>query len=235
MAETVTLLTWDGEGERRYQTGVDKVALFVDGKTVVAWNGVTAINEAPSGAEPSKIYADNINYLTLFSKEEFGLTLECYCTPSAFDECDGTMSFAGLKVHGQARKKFGLVYRVLNGSDTKEPGSINPGTGSTGDVGANYTYHVVYGCKASPSSRDNATVNDSPEAQTLSFEISTTPITTGISSLTTLGGVTELSHIEIDCSALAETKRKALEEALYDDSLTSIPTPNALYAILSAT
>lgn len=234
MAENdVTLLSWDGDGERRYQTGVDKVALFVDNKTVVAWNGVTAINEAPSGAEPSKIYADNINYLTLFSKEEFGLTLECYCTPAAFDECDGTMNFAGLKVHGQSRKKFGLVYRVLNGSDTKEPGSINMSSGqSPADVGANYTYHIVYGCKASPSSRDNATVNDSPEAQTLSFEITTTPITTGIDDL---DGITELSHIEIDCSTLAETKRKALEEALYNSALTSIPTPNALYGILSAT
>lgn len=227
---------WHGVGDKRYQTGVDRVALYVKKNGTYGgpkfWNGVTAINEAPSGAEPTKLYADNINYLTLTSKEEFGLTLECYCTPEAFDDCDGTTNLlngsdaTGMKIHGTARCEFGLVWRTLTGADNiDEPGA-----------GKNFVYHIVYGCKASPSSRDNATVNDSPEAQNPSYEISTTPITdfgfsgTGTNPFT---NIKELAHIEIDCSKLGDAALTALEAKLFTEATTSttvsMPTPYELY------
>lgn len=249
-------LSWDATGEHYYYTGIDGVALFVwddsaDTGTVgsggtargwyrcaAAWDGVTAVNESPSGAESNKVYADNIEYLNLISKEEFGLTLECYQTPEAFDECDGSASLGilGLKVHAQSRKKFGLIYRVLKGSDTEE-------AGKTG-----YVYHVVYGCKAAPSSRDNATVNESPEAQTLSYEISTSPITDALVTQGSTGtifgdfataGVKELVHIEIDTTGFTSGQLSALAAVLYPSATPVVseaanarimPTPAAILA-----
>lgn len=188
--------------------GIDKVALRVWDETnkkysaPVAWNGVTAINESPSGAETTKLYADNKQFGGLTSKEEFALTLECYCTPTEFDACDGTEGISG--AHGfsvamQNRKKFALVYREF--VDNGERANDNKGI-----------YHIVLGCKASPSARDHATVNDSPEAQTLSYEISTTPevvnFATGVNE-------DEVVHLIIDGS---DSMSAALYSELYDDA-----------------
>ena len=244
-------VTWDEQSKHYYYTGIDAVALYVwDGSwygAPNAWNGVTAINEAPSGAESNKLYADNIEYLNLLSKEEFGLTLECYQTPKdvydndsqswikGFDACDGIKKDdTGLiKVRGQTRATFGLVYRVLKGSDTVEAGGAVAGN----TKGNGYIYHVVYGCKASPSSRDFATVNDSPEAQTMSFEITTTPLT-DTTKLPTSSGTplfTSVAHLEIDGSKLGvytgsgtptNGTIQALEAALFGGS--SMPDPKAI-------
>lgn len=232
---TVGGLTWDEQGKHFYYTGIDAVALYVWNnsthwyKKPVAWEGVTAVNESPSGAESNKLYADNIEYLNLLSKEEFGCTIECYQTPEEFDECDGIAKSNNgfVKVHGQNRTMFGLAYRVKKGSDTVEAGGKFDGN----NAGSGYIYHIVYGCKAAPASRDFATVNDSPEAMTLSYEVTTTPLT----NLTNFA-VDRVAHIEIDCSLLqdddvaatgartAAQKQAALEAALYSAS-NPMPTP----------
>lgn len=249
---------WDAQGEHTYFTGIDGVALFVwddsvyedhEGNTVpwygngAAWSGVTAINESPSGAESNKLYADNIEYLNLLSKEEFGLTLECYQVPEEFDECDGISAVGALRAHGQVRKPFCLIYRIQEGTDTDPAGATD----------LDYVYHIVYGCKASPSSRDFATVNDSPEAQTFSYEINTTelsglewfnlfdPETGDITySLATIDGdkVTSCVHLEIHAKNLVGGSISPILQVLYD-SLTSggihrAPTPMELYSICVA-
>lgn len=240
---TIGNLTWDEQGQHYYYTGIDAVALYVWDKTInkdgtttnptgwfgapVAWSGVTAVNESPSGAESNKMYADNIEYLNLLSKEEFGLTLECYQVPEAFDACDGISPvdvLGAIKVRGQSRAAFGLVYRVQKGSDTT----------AAGDLG--YVYHIVYGCKASPSSRDFATVNDSPEAQTFSYEITTTPLTDS-TIMTYFPGVNSIIHMEIDSTDLTSEQKDALEEALYGtngSTPTHMVTPDELSSILDA-
>lgn len=218
-------ITWDSQGYHYYYTGIDAVALYVwderitpTGSTTnptgwygkgVNWDGVTSLNESPSGAESNKLYADNLEYLNLLSKEEFGLTLESYQVPEMFDECDGISALGAMKVRGQSRKQFALVYRVQKGSDTVQ----------AGDMG--YVYHVVYGCKASPSSRDFATVNDSPEAQTFSYEISTTPITdSNLFGAFASDGVTSIIHLEIDSNDLSSGGEATLQTALYGKAYT---------------
>ena len=161
-------LIWDAVGERLYETGVDHGVLYVmgDNNTYgegIAWNGLTAVNESPSGAESTALYADNIKYLNLISAEEYGYTIEAYYSPEEFDQCDGLASpVAGLTIGQQKRKMFGFVYRSLIGNDTDGQ-----------DHG--YKLHLCYGCQASPSERNHQTVNDSPEATTLSWTVSTTP------------------------------------------------------------
>lgn len=223
-------LTWDITGQHYYYTGVDGVVLYVANNSgwysdPIAWNGVTAINESPSGAESNKIYADNLEYLNLISKEEFGLTLECYQTPEEFAPCDGCVRVStkpSVTVHGQPRKSFCLIYRVQKGSDTVEAGGNIAGDSK----GKGYVYHVVYGCKAAPSSRDNATVNESPEAQTISFEVTTTP-TANLSSTFTNAGIKEVAHLEIDGSKLTTVKETALIALLYQAS-GDMPTPEEI-------
>ena len=177
-------LVWDKTGERTYETGVDRGVLFVmkaDGSGYdagVAWNGLTGVTESPSGAEASAQYADNIKYLTLTSAEEFGATIEAFTYPPEFAPCDGQATpVAGVTVGQQARRKFGFSYRTKVGNDT---------------AGINYGYklHLIYGATAAPSEREYATVNDSPEAQTLSWEISTDPVE--------VGGVTATAQVTID-------------------------------------
>ena len=242
---TLGSLTWDDSGNHFYYTGIDGVVLFVaDGSGwysgPVVWNGVTAVNESPSGAESNKLYADNIEYLNLISKEEFGCTIECYQTPSAFDACDGILHSAakkGFKVYGQPRKSFGLIYRVKKGSDTVEAGGqLESGNGN------GYVYHIVYGCKAAPSSRDNATVNESPEAQTLSYEISTSSLTNqyidpttsaAMSASNTIFGefyqsVKELVHISIDTTGFTAQQISALWTVLYPAVGGNMPTPQSI-------
>lgn len=195
-------LTWDATGERLYETGVDKVVLYpfdsagTDGyATGVAWNGVTAINESPSGAEPTDLYADNIKYLTLMSVEELGLSIEAYTYPDEFAECDGSASIAtGVNIGQQERKHFGLCYRTLIGND--EDGK---------DYG--YKIHIVYNCLASPSEKSHSTVNDSPEAVTFSWDINTLPV-----------AVTDhnpASCVELDSTKINSTKLAAIEAILY--------------------
>lgn len=193
------IINWNARGNHAYSTGVDHVALFVDGKNPRAWNGVTAINESPSGAEVTKIYADNIHYFSLLSKEEFGCTIECYSTPKEFDACNGIKPIGDsgfLYATAQPRSSFVLAYRVANGTDTVEA------------TDGSYTYHFVFGCKAGVSSTDHATINESPEAATRSYEITTTPINETVDN-------TEYSvaHAEV---VVAKNKIDDFEEAIFD-------------------
>lgn len=192
-------LVWDAIGERFYETGIDHGVLYpVESGAYpkgYAWNGLTNVSESPSGAEQTALYADNIKYLTLTSAEEFGLTIEAYTYPDEWEACDGTASLAtGVKIGQQSRKKFGLSYRSKIGNDVD------------GDAHG-YKLHLVYGCSASPSERGYATVNDSPEAITFSWEITTTPIT--------LDGYKPVSLITIDSRTVNPDKLASLENILY--------------------
>ena len=162
-------LIWDKTGERFYETGVSNGVLFpmgTGGKYAagVAWNGLSAVTESPSGAEATATYADNIKYLNLVSAEEFGATVEAYTYPPEFAECDGSKEIApGVYAGQQNRKTFGMSYKTLIGNDVDNT-----------DHG--YKLHLVYGCLAAPSEKAYSTVNDSPEAMALSWEITTTPV-----------------------------------------------------------
>lgn len=163
-------LVWDKTGERLYETGVDHGVLYpiqtggVYSKGV-AWNGLSAVSESPSGAEASPIYADNIKYLNLMSAEEFGATIEAYMYPDEFAECDGSVEVVpGMFAGQQSRKTFGLSYRTILGNDV-----------DNNDYG--YKLHLIYGALAAPSEKGYSAINDSPEPITLSWEISTTPVT----------------------------------------------------------
>lgn len=239
-------ITWDAAGQHWYYTGVDKVALYkwgivtpasgstpaVYGYTApVAWNGVTAVNESPSGAESNKIYADNNQYLNLISAEEFALTLEAYQSPEEFDECDGEASVTStvsslntikIKAHAARRVKFALAWRVLKGNDSDSADTSIP-TGGTN----RFVYHIAYGCTAAPSSRDNSTVNDSPEAVTLSWEINTLPITdlADIGTVLANAGVTKVAHLEFE--AKTQEEADALEALLYTEG-SNCPLPKDL-------
>ena len=228
---TIGGLTWDDTGNRYYYTGIDGVALFVWDEVNnwyhnrTAWNGVTAINENPSGAESNKLYADNIEYLNLLSKEEFGLTLECYNVPEAFDACDGIYGADGFGSTMGPRKPFGLVYRVQKGSDTTNAGELG------------YVYHVVYGCKASPSSKDHSTVNDSPEAQTFSYEITTTATSSypGSDMVGAYGGFSPFVHLEIDDTSLTAYQKEVMARVLYARDNGRMPYPGEIAVAASAT
>lgn len=194
-------LVWDKVGERTYETGVDHMVLYrYDPQTKafknpVAWNGITAFNESPSGAEPTALYADNIKYLNLMSAEEYGATLEAYTYPDEFEECDGSKEIApGVLIGQQNRKLFALCYRTLLGND-------QDGT----DLG--YKLHIVYNCLASPSERGHATVNDSPEAANPSWEISTTPVE--------IKGGKPTATVVIDSTEVDKTKLASFEDILY--------------------
>lgn len=199
------LLEWDKAGERLYETGVDRVVLYPIRDTIsdptnpydagVAWNGVTSISQSASGGEPTPLWADNIKYLNLMSAEEATLSIEAYTYPDEFEQCDGTRSIvAGATIGQQARKMFGLCYRTLLGNDQKQT-----------DYG--YKLHIVYGCFASPSDRSYATVNDSPEAISFSWSVTTTPIE--------VSGFKPTSIVTIDSTVTTAAKLAALEAILY--------------------
>lgn len=196
-------LKWDQETERLFETGVSKAVLFVyDSSTSsykkgVAWNGVTSIAEKPSGAEATALYADNTKYLNLISKEEFAATIEAYMYPDEWAECDGSAEIAdGVVIGQQSRQMFALAYETKIGNDTQ------------GDAYGT-KIHIIYGCKAAPSERSYATINDSPEAITFSWEISTTPIDT-------IAGKNQTSCITIDSTKVAEASMMtALENKLW--------------------
>lgn len=194
-------LVWDKTGERRIETGVDHCALYVydpSTKTYgkgVAWNGITAISEKPEGAEATDLYADNILYLSLLSAEKLKGTIEAYTYPDEFEACDGSSELTkGVKIGQQDRVAFGLVYRTKIGDDVAGQ-----------DRG--YKLHVLYGCKASPSEKGYKTVNDSPEAISFSWEISTTPVNVAGAKPTSL---LTISSLDVD-----GTKLKALEAKLF--------------------
>lgn len=227
-------LVWDQDGQRYYETGVKNVVLYPKTSTGyskgVAWNGVTAINENPSGADETALWADNIKYLSLRSAEEFGLTIEAYTYPDEFAACDGTASLAaGMTVGQQTRVPFGLAYRTEVGNDT------NFDTDG-------YKLHIVYGCTAAPSSRDFATINDSPEAITFSWEVTTIPEAVG-----TIGGVDykPTACVVLDSKKVGATKMAAIEAKLYgvdadtEHSIAAsdpeLPTIAWLYETVSAT
>lgn len=212
-------LTWDASGERLYETGVKQGVLYVMGSTGygngVAWNGLTAITESPSGAESTPLYADDIKYLDLRSTEEFGATIEAYTYPDEFAACDGSASLAdGVSIGQQARKMFGLCYRTTIGNDTD-------GT----DHG--YKLHLIYGATASPSEKAYETINDSPEAITFSWEITTTPVS--------VTGFKPTASITIDSTKADPTCLAALEAKLYggENSEPTLPLPDEVKTLMT--
>lgn len=206
-------LVWDKTGERLYETGVRKGVLYLKGENGaysngVAWNGLTAVTESPSGAEATPLYADDIKYLNLLSAEEFSATIEAYTYPDEFAECDGSGSLvAGVFIGQQKRKQFGLCYRTVLGND---------------EDGEEYGYklHIIYGCLAAPTEKAYATINDSPEAITFSWEISTTPVA--------VSGFKPTASLVIDSTKVDADKLAALEEILYGKDGTGDPQTGAV-------
>ena len=214
-------LTWDNTGERIFETGVKQGVLYPiqsDGKYTkgVAWNGLTAVTESPSGAEATALYADDIKYLNLLSNEEFGATIEAYTYPDEFAECDGSAELAtGVMIGQQKRKIFGLCYRTTIGNDVEG-----------NDYG--YKLHLVYGCLAAPSEKGYSTINDNPDAITFSWEVSTTPVN--------VEGFKPTSQITIDSTKADPTKLAALEAVLYggDSTEAKLPLPDEVATLMSA-
>lgn len=214
-------LVWDKTGDRLYETGVSQGVLYPQSSGTypkgVAWNGLTTVTESPSGAEATALYADNIKYLNLFSAEEFGATIEAYTYPDEFMECDGSAQYAkGAYIGQQNRKSFGLCYKTLLGNDTDGQ-----------DHG--YKLHIIYGAMASPSEKAYATVNDSPEAITFSWEVTTTPVN--------VTGFEPTASIVIDSTKCDATKLTALEKILYgsdeaDSEEARLPLPDEIAATL---
>lgn len=212
-------LIWDASGEKLFETGVDHGVLYVqnsDGTydAGVVWNGLTSVSASPEGAEPTDLWADNIKYAVLRSAETFGATIEAYTYPDEFAECDGSVEVTdGIYIGQQTRKAFGFCYRTMVGSDT-DPSATN------------YKIHVIYNATASPSERSYETVNDSPDAITFSWEVTTTPVN--------VAGYKPTSEITIDVSKLSAENKQAIENKLYGsaDSEPTLPAPDALLALV---
>lgn len=226
-------LVWDAEGQKTYETGVDHGVLYVKGASGygkgVAWNGLSSVSESPSGAEGNAVYADNIKYLNLTSAEEFGATIEAYTYPDEFMECDGSAVAAdGVYLGQQNRKQFGFVYRTRFGNDIE-------GTEH------GYKLHLIYNAQAAPSEKAYETINDSPEAITFSWEITTTP--TVVATTTTVGGVTTTvatnykptACLIIDSTKVDATKLATLEARLFgtENADPELPSPGEVLAIFA--
>ncbi|UVK62838.1 major tail protein [Arthrobacter phage Uzumaki] len=215
-------LTWDDTGKRFYETGVEKGVLYKQNATGVydtgfAWNGLSSVTESPSGAEANAVYADNIKYLNLISNEDFSGTIEAYTYPAEFAECDGTATLTpGLYAGQQNRKTFGLSYKTLLGNDV-----LNTGLG--------YKLHLVYGATAAPTERAYASVNESPEALTFSWEFSTNPVP--------VPGFKPSAILTIDSTKVNASKMADLELALYGSAGVEprLPLPAEVLSILSQT
>lgn len=213
-------IVWDKTGERFYETGVRNGVLYpqaTDGTYPkgVAWNGLTAVNENPSGADASPLYADDIKYLELRAAEEFGATVEAYTYPDEFAACDGSKELVpGVKIGQQNRQPFGLSYRTTKGNDTK----LN-------DYG--YILHIIYGATASPSEKGYQTINDSPEAITFSWEMTTTPVAVKDAKPT--------ASLTIDSTKVDASKLEALEAILYgsNESEARLPLPDEIVALFA--
>lgn len=198
----MSLITFDNTGDKKFEAGVDHCVLYplTNGayNHGVAWNGITGITESPEGGDAQDFYADNIKYGSLRGAENFGGTIECYTYPDEWKGCDGRADLAnGVTFSQQSRKIFGLSYRTLIGSDTME-------------LGAGYILHIIYGCTASPSSKSRSTVNESPEAGTMSYEFKTTPV-----NVSKIANAKATSHIEIDSTKVSSKVLAAIETALY--------------------
>ena len=212
-------LAWDQTGKRLYETGIKQGVLYVKENGAydngVAWNGLTAITESPSGAETTPLYADDIKYLNLLSTEEFAATIEAYTYPDEFMQCDGSASLStGVYIGQQSRKTFGMCYRTVLGNDEDND---------------NYGYklHLIYGATASPSEKAYETINDSPEAITFSWEITTTPVS--------VTGFKPTASITIDSTKADPTCLAALEEKLYGGESTepTLPLPDEVKTIMT--
>lgn len=214
-------IVWDEVGERFYETGVKNGVLYPQDSMGaypkgVAWNGLTAVNENPSGADANDIYADDDLYLTLRGKEIFGATIEAYTYPDEFGVCDGSAELAqGITIGQQTRKAFGLCYRTAIGNDVD-------------GVDHGYKLHLIYGATASPSSKNYQTINDNPEAMTLSWEIKTTPIK--------VTGHKPTACLTIDSTKVAAGVMKKIEDKLYgtESGEATLPTPDEILALVTA-
>ena len=204
---------WDQTGKRLYETGVDRGVVYPQESNGsypkgAGWNGLTAVTESPSGAEPTPLWANNHKYLTLMSAEEFGATIEAYTYPDEFAECDGSAELAkGVRIGQQKRKAFGFTYRTKIGNDVD---------------GESYGYklHLVYGALAAPSEKNRQTINEDPETTTMSWEISTTPVE--------VDGFEPTSHLEIDSTTADPEKLAALETILYGKDPTTLEGPDGV-------
>ena len=212
-------LVWDKTGERFYETGVRQGVLYpmVDGAYPkgVAWNGLTAVTESPSGAESTALYADDIKYLNLRSTEEFGATIEAYTYPKEFEECDGSAELAaGVTIGQQPRKSFGLSYRTALGNDVE-------------DENHGYKLRLIYGATASPSEKAYATISDSPEAITFSWEVTTVPVN--------VEGFKPTALLTIDSTKVDPAKLTALEDILYGKAETEarLPLPDEIATLMA--
>ena len=216
-------LVWDKTGDRLYETGVKNGVLYIPTSGVyskgVAWNGLTAVTESPSGAEATALYADDTKYLSLMSTEEFGATIEAYTYPDEFAACDGSAELAdGVMIGQQKRSTFGLCYKTTIGNDT-----------DGNDHG--YKLHIIYGAQAKPSERAYATINDSPEAITFSWEITTTPVN--------VTGAKPTASLVIDSTKADPSKLAALEDILYGKdgepaSEPRLPLPDEIKSLMTA-
>lgn len=213
-------LVWDKTGERLYETGVKNGVLYpmVDGAYPkgIVWNGLTAVTESPSGAEATALYADDIKYLNLMSAEEFGATVEAYTYPDEFAECDGSASLGtGVTIGQQPRKTFGMSYKTTVGNDVDND---NHG----------YKLHLIYGAMASPSEKPYSTINDSPEAITFSWELTTTPVN--------VTGFKPTASLTIDSTKIDPAKLTAIETILYGNESTEarLPLPDEIAEIVRA-
>lgn len=211
-------IIWDNTGEKLYETGVKNGVLYLQTAGVynkgVAWNGLTAVTESPSGAEPTNLYADDIKYISLYSAEEFGATVEAYTYPEEFAECDGSAQIAdGVWIGQQSRKSFGLAYKTTVGNDTD-------------GTGYGYKLHLLYGCMASPSEKSYSTINDSPEAITFSWELTTTPVN--------VTGYKPTASLIIDSTKADKDKLAALEEILFgnDQDEARLPMPDEIATLM---
>ena len=215
-------LVWDQTGEKLYETGVKNGVLYPQSSEGtyplgVAWNGLISVTESPSGAEKTPLYADDIKYLNLMSAEEFGATIEAYTYPPEFGACDGSAEIAaGVTIGQQKRTAFGLCYRTTIGNDT-----------DGNDYG--YKLHIIYGAMASPSEKAYATINDSPEAITFSWEVTTTPVS--------VSGFKPTANLTIDSTKVNAEKLAALEAILYgSDTETSkeprLPLPDEIATLM---
>ena len=221
-------LAWDQTGTRFYETGVSKGVLYVQNSAGgyekgVAWNGLTSVSENPDGAEPNDLYADNIKYASLISAETFGATIEAYTYPEEFAVCDGSYTpsgATGLYIGQQPRRAFGFCYRSEVGNDTMT------------DADDGYKLHIIYNATASPSDKSYETINDSPDAITFSWEVTTTPVEVGID------GIKPTATITIDTTKLAaegKTNLAALEAILYgsDSAEPSLPDPKTVISYIT--
>ena len=212
-------LVFNNVGERLFETGVKNGVLYVMGdegtyEKGVVWNGLTAVTESPSGADTTPLYADDVKYVVIYAAEEFGATVEAFTYPEEFEQCDGSAAiFEGVTIGQQSRKSFGMCYKTSVGNDVQGQ-----------DFG--YKIHIIYGAKAAPSEKSYSTINDSPEAVTFSWELSTVPVP--------VEGFNPTATMVIDSTRVPKEKMKLIEDKLYgtESEEATLPLPNELLALL---